>query len=188
MLTETVVIFSVLLLLMILISIMGGSILPVENFADEVVIDEDGAGSADIMDKHPSELGANKFEGMSVDELKKVASDIAAMKDDEERLKFMDSMTTEVKEVLTIMLKGMGVDIGSNKASKDVSITPEVKQVVESDSAPPPTPPSKEGFSSGMHTMQSTKPKPHVISSNVSQSGGNVNKIEPFDGDQYALY
>jgi hypothetical protein len=28
---------------------------------------------ADVMDKHPSELGAKKYESMSVDELKKVA-------------------------------------------------------------------------------------------------------------------
>ncbi len=166
---------------------MGGSILPVENFADEVVIDEDGDGVADIIDKHPSELGANKYESMSVDELKKVASDVAAMKDDEERVKFMDSMSTEVKEVLTIMLKGMGVEIGVHKIDKDVSVTPEVKPVAEPESSPP-SPPSKEGFSSGMPSTANHKTKPHVISSNVSQSGGNANKIEPFDGDQYALY
>ena len=40
MLTETVVIFSVLLGLMILISVLGGSILPLENFGDEVVSEE----------------------------------------------------------------------------------------------------------------------------------------------------
>jgi hypothetical protein len=109
------------------------------------------------------------------------------MKDDEERVKFMDSMSTEVKEVLTIMLKGMGVEIGAHKIDKDVYVTPEVKTVVEPES-PPPSPHSKEGFSSGMPSTANHKMKPHVISSNVSQSGGNANKIEPFDGDQYALY
>lgn len=161
---------------------MGGSILPVENFADEVVVDDDGAAAAEIMEKHPSELGAQTFDSMSVDELKKVASDLAAMPSDGDRIKSMESMSSEVKEVLTIMLKGMGIEMGERKAITDVSVTPASKPVMQ----PEVTPPAKEGFNPNI-PMGKDKNKSHSISPDVVQSG-NVPKIEPFDGDQYALY
>ena len=99
MLTETVIIFSVLLGLLILISVLGGSVLPLENFADEVVIEED-EGAAPAPADHAS---------MSAKDMHELAESLAALPSDEERTKVMEPMSDEVKKVLATMLLGMGV-------------------------------------------------------------------------------
>lgn len=173
MLTETVIIFSVLLGLLILISVMGGSVLPVENFADEVVIDEDDAPAPE--DSHPSPAP----EHMSAKEMEELAMSLAALPSDEERAKVMEPMSDDVKKVLEIMLKGMVSPEASTEGFSVIAKKPAKEPVTKMQNKEPATTMSKkEPFTA----MPKKEKKEHF------SSCGSHNPVEPFDGDVYAMY
>lgn len=196
MLTETVIIFSVLLGLMILISVLGGSVLPLENFADEVVIDEDSAApQAPVKQAAPAPPAATPEtkaappaatpemkavpEGMSADELKELVEALVALPSDEERMKVMDPMSDDIKQMLLMMLKGMGLDMTAPPAKKEGK-PPAPKK--------PDAPPATEGF---MGTMKKVKKEPFTGSCGFNKEpfvDSKKKAVEPFDGDLYALF
>lgn len=176
MLTETVIIFSVLLGLLILISVMGGSVLPVENFADEVVIDEDDAPAPE--DSRPSPAP----EHMSAKEMEELAMSLAALPSDEERAKVMEPMSDDVKKVLEIMLKGMGPPESSTEGFSVIAKKPAKEPVTKMQKKEPFTAMSKKEKKEPFTAMPKKEKKEHF------SSCGSHNPVEPFDGDVYAMY
>ena len=116
MLTETVIIFSVLLGLLILISVLGGSVLPLENFADEVEMEmeddehdhmpEEGMPEEEMPEEEMPEEEMPEEE-VSEEEMRALAEELASLPSDEEREKVMAPMSDHVKEVLHMMLQDM---------------------------------------------------------------------------------
>ena len=203
MLTETVIIFSVLLGLLILISVLGGSILPVENFADEVVIDEDEAPADEPRVSRPGPAQAAPDQ-MSAKEMEELAMSLAALPSDEERAKVMEPMSDDVKKVLKILLKGM--DAGSHESAKEGFSVADKKTKKEGFTAmvkktkDPVAMSKKEGFTAmakktkeasmmpvkeAFTAMANKERKDHFSD---GMPGAAATPVEPFDGDVYAMY
>lgn len=202
MLTETVIIFSVLLGLLILISVMGGSVLPVENFADEVVMDEEDAPSPE--DSHPPP----HTEHMSAKEMEELAMSLAALPSDEERAKVMEPMSDDTKKVLEIMLKGMtvgsphasteGFSVIARKSTKEPVAKMQKKEpftamgkkekkepftaMANKEKKEPFTAMAKKEKKEPFTAMPMKEKKEHY------STRGSSDPVEPFDGDVYAMY
>ena len=205
MLTETVIIFSVLLGLLILISVLGGSVLPLENFADEVVIEED-EGAAPAPGPAPADHAS-----MSAKDMHELAESLAALPSDEERAKVMEPMSDEVKKVLATMLLGMGV----GGSTEPFTMKPKKKEPFmarghgnahppahKGDKGPAPEPfamkpKKKEAFMAHGHGHGKKAVKEAFAGCGVApeepfMAHGHKKEteppVEPFDGDVYAKY
>jgi hypothetical protein len=190
MLTETVIIFSVLLGLLILISVMGGSVLPVENFADEVVMDEEDAPSPEDTPPAPA------AEHMSAKEMEELAMSLAALPSDEERAKVMEPMSDDTKKVLEIMLKGMtvgspqasteGFSVIARKSTKEPVAKMQKKEpftaMGKKEKKEPFTAMGKKEKKEPFAAMPMKEKKEHY------STRGSSDPVEPFDGDVYAMY
>ena len=200
MLLDTLIIFSVLLGLMILISVLGGSIVSVENFADEVMIDESYST--------PSSLPSPSTPQMTPNELQSMADSLAAMPSADDRKKAMQPIATETQQVLKTMLRGMGVDLGegdtsspspsvskpdSQERSEPKTSSPPVATEGKSASSVPAEPPkapsspeetkTSEGFTRGMEKFS-----PGPQKAKRSPQAPVISQVEPFDGNMYAAF